>query len=366
MRKYFGAVALAAVALSVVLIGTAAGSTVVTPNGTWTAYPGQSTSFQAAVQQPIDSANTSNWTLKSKGAIPIMFKLSAGTGPLAFESIYSDNTTPNNGLGAPCYTGTGADHANDCSFLDWKSATPLTFADITKLSAVYAYTLGDCQGGSLRWTVTLKDTDNVAKNLDVHYQPGTGGIGLQNCAPGTSGANLIQSSDNIYVTQNFNGTHSFPSSYNNYYSDVLAQLGNLQVLDINLIVDSGWGAHGDQRVNLTSGTVGVGGSSPYEETFLPQPGSAVAPTCNLPEAHLRVTRVDPTPDGAVNEEPVQAPLVDSGDTFRTVDCKYMYNLSIPSLKNTGPGTYQIELLINGNPVPTPGSLNGKVLIDVRG
>ena len=74
----------------------------------------------------------------------------------------------------------------------------------------------------------------------------------------------------------------------------------------------------------------------------------------------------PTPDGLVNEEPVQAPLVDTGNSFRTVDCKYMYNLSIPSLKTTGPGTYQIEILINGTPVPTPCSLNEKVLIDVRG
>jgi hypothetical protein len=365
MRRYLVAAA-CAVAATLTIAGAAFGYTVITTShGTWTAYPGQSTSYQAAVQQPIDSANTSNWTLKSKGAIPIMFKLSAGTGPLAFESIYSDALSPYTGTG-PCGTGTTALHLNDCSFLDWQSATPLTFQDISELSAVYAYTLGDCQGGSLRWTVTLRDTDNVAKNLDVHYQPGTGGIGLQNCAPGTSGANLIESTDNIYVTQEFNGTHSFPSSYNNYYSDVLAQLGNLQVLDINLIVDSGWGAHGDQRVNLTSGTVGVNGSTPYTETFTPQAASAFAPTCNLPEAHLRVTRKDPTPDGAVNEEPVQAQLVDSGDLFRTVDCKYMYNLSIPKLVATGPGTYQIEILINGNPVPTPGSLNGKVLIDVRG
>jgi hypothetical protein len=354
MRRYL-VIAACAVAGTLMVAGAAFGvTTIVTSHGTWTAYPGQSASYQAAVQQPIDTANTSNWTLKSKGAIPIMFKLSAGQGPLIFESyVDSDPAT---------YA---------YSFLDWASSTSLTFSQLSTLIANYTFTVGDCQGGSLRWTVTLKDTDNVDKNLDIHYQPGADGVSHQNCAPGTSGANLIQSTDNIFVTQEFNGTHSFPSSYNNYYSDVLSQLGTLQVVDIALIVDSGWkDVTGDnigdpEKVNLTSATVGVSNGTPYTETFTPLPAGA-APTCTLPEAHLRVTRIDPQPDGAVNEEPVQTPLVDSGDKFRTVDCKYMYNLSIPKLVATGPGTYQIEILINGTPVPTPGSLNGKVLIDVRG
>ena len=59
--------------------------------GTWTQYPTGATEYQAEVQQPINTANTSNWNSKSKGAIPVMFKLSSRTGPAAFESIYSDN-----------------------------------------------------------------------------------------------------------------------------------------------------------------------------------------------------------------------------------------------------------------------------------
>ena len=39
------------------------------------------------MQQPINTANTSNWNSKSKGAIPVMFKLSSTTGPAVFESI---------------------------------------------------------------------------------------------------------------------------------------------------------------------------------------------------------------------------------------------------------------------------------------
>ena len=60
-----------------------------TPNtpaaGTWSQYPAGATEDQAAVQQPINTANTSNWNSKSKGAIPVMFKLSSTTGPAVFE-----------------------------------------------------------------------------------------------------------------------------------------------------------------------------------------------------------------------------------------------------------------------------------------
>jgi hypothetical protein len=65
----------------------------------------------------------------------------------------------------------------------------------------------------------------------------------------------------------------------------------------------------------------------------------------------------------INEEPVQASLVDSGNSFRIVDCKYQYILSIPSL--TGSGTYFTEIKIGGVTVPTPGSVGGKVTFDLK-
>src|SRR4029079_15359093 len=135
--------------------------------------------------------------------------------------------------------------SNDYSYLNWSSATPLTFADVANLSAVYDFTDGDCAGGSLRCTARLND-GGTNRNLDIHYQPGDGGIGQQICAPGTSGANLIASTDTIYVTQNLNGTHTFPSPYNNTYADAVAQLGSFPVVGMTLIVDSGWGANSDQ------------------------------------------------------------------------------------------------------------------------
>jgi hypothetical protein len=325
------------------LTGVAGASTVVTtPNGTWTAYPGQSASYSAAVQQPIDSGNTSNWSAKSKGAIPIMFKLSSGTGPFVFQSIWSDN---------PGIT------TNDYSFLEFDPTAPPTLAQITKLIANYQFTLGDCQGGSLRWTLYLND-GGVTRNLDIHYQPGHDSLSDQFCQPGTSGTNRVDltSSDPYVVINQFvypGSPYTFTSAnpaYNTTYADAVSQLGNLQVLGMNLALDSGWGVHSDQVVNLSSATVGVGGASPYEETFTPQPASAPAPTCNLPTATLRITKLDPAPDGPINEEPVQTSLVDNGNHFRVVDCKYQYNLSIPSLR--GAGTYRVEIQIAGSTVGT--------------
>jgi hypothetical protein len=289
------------------------------------------------VQQPINADGSSNFKANGKAVIPVKFGLSQGTGPFVFESIFSDNSND------------PATKANDYSFLDWQSKTPLTFADLTKLIANYQFTDGDCAGGSLRWTVTLND-GGTHRNLDIHYQPGAGGLSQQTCAPGTSGANLIQSTDAIYVTQEFNGTHSFPSSYNNTYQDAVSQLGSLPVVDIALIVDSGWGANGDQVVKLSSATVGVGGTNPYTETFTPQPESSLSATCPTQEATIKITKTDGVPIGDVNE-PVSIQPQDNNGIFRIVDCKYMYNLATSSL--SGVGTYKVSAKINGVEASNP-------------
>jgi hypothetical protein len=317
-----GAVAL----LTGLVAGPATASTVTTVNGTWTAYPGQSTTYQASVQQPINADGSSNFKANGKGVIPVKFALAQGTGAFVFQSVFSNN---------PAVT------SDDFSYLNWRSATPLTFADILNLSAVYQFTDGDCAGGSLRWTVRLND-GGVDRNLDIHYQPGAGGISQQTCAAGTSGANLIGSSDDIYVTQEFNGTHAFPSAYNNTYADAVAQLGSLPVVGMTLIVDSGWGDNGDQVVALTSATVGVGGATPYTETFTPQAGTPVAAVCPTASASISITKVDGAPSGDVNE-PLTVQPNDNNALFRIVDCKYLYNLATASL--SGVGTYTVKATI---------------------
>jgi hypothetical protein len=326
-------IALALVASLMVSIASA-NQVVTTPHGTWTAHPGQSAIYGAAIQQPINADGTSNFKANGRAVIPVKFALSQGTGPFVFQSIFSDN---------PGVT------TNDYSFLDWQSSMGLTFAQLAELSAVYEFTGGDCAGGSLRWTVTLND-GGTYRNLDIHYQPGANGISQQTCASGTSGQNLIGSTDTIYVTQEFNGTHSFPSSYNNTYADAVAQLGSLPVVDIALIVDSGWGANGNQVVVLTSATVGVGNGNPtpYTETFIPQPISPLTPTCPTLPASIRITKIAGTPSGDVNE-PITIQPQDTDGFFRIVDCKYMYNLATSSL--TGVGTYTVYATISGSEFP---------------
>src|SRR5262249_44714820 len=121
-----------------------ADQTVTTANGTWDGYPGQSASYQAAVQQPINTDGTSNFKANGRGVIPVKFVLSQGTGPFVFESIGSDTDTD-----------------NDYSYLSFTPNTPVTFNDITALSAAYAFTTGNCHGGALRWQVRTSPTQAV-------------------------------------------------------------------------------------------------------------------------------------------------------------------------------------------------------------
>ena len=118
------------------VVTPALASTVVTSNGTWTAYPGQAAVYQASVQQPINMDGSSNFKANGKAVIPVKFALSEGLGEFVFESILSD---------------VSAD--NDFSYVSFTPAAPVKFSEISELSAVYAFTEGNCHGGSLRWSV---------------------------------------------------------------------------------------------------------------------------------------------------------------------------------------------------------------------
>lgn len=339
MRRFLALFAAAALVLAIAL-PAAASTTVTTPNGTWTADPGQSTtSYSAAVQQPINANGLSNFKANGKTVIPVKFALSQGTGAFIFESyVDSDPAT---------YA---------YSNLNWSSNTAFTFAELTELNAVYDFTVGDCQGGSLRWTLTLVDS-GVERNLDVHYQPGANSLNDQFCAPGTSGQNLIGSSDTIYVIQEFTATHvgAFDSSYNTTYADAVDELGGLQVVGVSLIVDSGWkDVTGDaipdpEKVDLTSATVGVAsGAATYTDTFTPLPASALTSVCPTLQASIRISKVDGLPSGDVNE-PLTIQPQDNNGIFRIVDCKYMYSLATSSL--SGVGTYTVYATIGGTEFP---------------
>lgn len=321
--------------LATLLVSPAAAATT---EGTWTQYPTGATEYQAQVQQPINTMNTSNWSSKSKGAIPVMFKLSSRVGPAAFESIYEDATT-----------------ANDFAFMSFTPSSALTFNAITTLSTDYTFTLGDCHGGSLRWQVRTSPTEALHIYYGMPSEFGNGGIG--GCTPTSpggvdqSGINMIGHADLRYDTSQYAG-----GTFYDTYEHAKTLMGTLPVLRTSLVIDSGWG--GNQRLDVSNTTVN---DNVYQ--FVSSGGGTFAPTCSLPAATIEVGKSDPVVDGTVNEEPVQASLVDSGNAFRVVDCKYQYILSIPSLK--GAGTYYVELEIGGETVPTPSSPGGKVKFDIK-
>lgn len=354
---------LASIAALMVPAGSATAVTLTT--GTWTQYPAGAAEYQAEVQQPINTANTSNWSAKSKGGIPVMFKLSSRQGPAAFESIYGDAST-----------------ANDFAYASFDPAPEITFSQLANLSTDYAFTLGDCHGGSLRWQVRI-DADN--DGVRDPYKDGTGGDNdPSNDVPATgdpalfvyygaypnftdcttanqSGVNMLSLGDLRFDTSQFNWHADFGAvqgsgTFYDSYADALALFGNRRVINATLVVDSGWG--GNQRLTVSNTAAN---DNVYQ--FVSAGGGAFAPTCDLPAATIQVGKSDPVVDGAINEAPVQPSLVDEGGVFRQVDCKYQYVLSIPSL--AGSGTYYVEIEIDGVTVPTPASPGGKVKFDLK-
>ena len=66
-------------------------------------------------------------------------------------------------------------------------------------------------------------------------------------------------------------------------------------------------------------------------------------TCNLPPATIAVTRTAGGVNGPVDESVYNGPA-DNGSNFRISNCQYIYNLSASAM---GAGTYQVDIIING-------------------
>src|SRR6185369_623785 len=165
-----------------------------------------------------------------------------------------------------------------------------------------------------------------------------------------SGTNMIGLSDLRYDTSQVGGT------FYDTYAHAVELVGTLSITRASLVIDSGWG--GNQRLSVSNTTVN---GNIYQ--FVSSGGGAFLPTCTLPAATLEVGKDAVVATGDVNETAVQASLVDAGNAFRVVDCKYQFVLSIPSLQ--GSGTYEAQIWIDGIRVPTPSSPGGKVTFDLK-
>jgi hypothetical protein len=310
--------------IALALVASLMASVAWAQNGTWTAYPGQSASYGAAVQQPINADGSSNFKANGRAVIPVKFALSQGLGAFVFESISSPSPTE-----------------YEYSFLSFTPVGTVTFNDITQLSAVYAFTTGDCHGGSLRWSVRT----NLGSVFIYYGNPpqfGNGGFG--GCTPispqgaDQSGLNLITMSDLRYDTSQIPG-----GTFYDTYVHTQALIGTLQIIRVSLVLDSGWG--GDQRLTLSSATVAT---AAFSDTFTPQPPTPPTATCPTSQALIGITKVSTSPTGVVNEPETIQPQ-DNNGVFRIVDCKYMYNLATGSLM--GAGTYDVYATIDGTIFP---------------
>jgi hypothetical protein len=155
--------------------------------------------------------------------------LSSGVGPFVFESLESPFTY---------------------SFLNFSPNAVLTFGDVTNLTANYTWTLGDCRGGSLRWSVTVQ-TPSGYKTVHLFYgkTPELGNGGTNGCGGNASptfdqsGLNMIAlpQSEMIPGTGRFDLNQDFGGPAYGLYSEALATLGAYPVVSINLALDAGWG-----------------------------------------------------------------------------------------------------------------------------
>jgi hypothetical protein len=148
-----------------------------------------------------------------------------------------------------------------------------------------------------------------------------------------SGTNMIGLSDLRYDTSQYPGGNFYDT-----YAHAQSLMGTTPIIRASLVLDSGWG--GDQRLTLSSATVN-------DNTFVPPAESPLSATCPTQQASIKITKVDGTPSGDVNE-PITIQPQDNDGIFRIVDCKYMYNLATSSL--SGVGTYNVYAVINGTSI----------------
>lgn len=264
--------------------------------GEWsTSVVDDGTALEATVVPPLgkDDLNC------NRNVIPVKFNL--GDQNLLLSSDTSDTDT-----------------TNDFATLDFDPADELTVSELMNLTAVYEVVEGDCGGGSLRWSI-----DTTAGNVFVYY----GALpNFTDCsgAEGQSGINLLSLDDaRVDSSQVYAGTQ-----YNTWDAFVAANPG-LVVEGVSLVSDGGWSQpDGVQSFEVESATVN-------DNTYTGDEGE-----CDLPDATIRLL-------GANGEELTAQSVQGDSTSFREDDCQYIYNLV-----NPGPGTYTVEILVDGEVIGT--------------
>jgi hypothetical protein len=324
-----------------------------TTTGTWYFHPAQTFTsssiithgftYQAAVRPPINADGSSNWPAR-RGVIPVQFNLlAAPTTTTTTTTTYDPPVWQSLSDGSVSYAGLVL-------------TSTLTFNDIVNLSADYFFTTGDCAGGSLRWDVQVTH-NGVSQIVEVYYGNPNGPD--QGCSDANSGSgqNLITTS--LYANRfEMLGGWGVAGPVYTTYADALASTngGTDIVTAVQLTLDSGWRL--DQRANVSNVTVNDNTWVPKttETTTTTTTDGPYATTCTLPAAELRWAKNDNTVTGAINEAESIQPK-DTGQFYRQVDCKYIYNLDVSSL--SGVGTYTVWVRIGGVNLQVPATFDLK-------
>jgi hypothetical protein len=147
---------------------------------------------------------------------------------------------------------------------------------------------------------------------------------------------------------NSDGTSNWPAKSKGGIP-IMFKLSSSVLGGFRVAAGDGWQPFDGNFDALTVGVAGVETTYDFDGVgSLPATGTST-PTCDLPQATLKVTKTAGTATGEVNEIAVVQNF-DNGNVFRVVDCKYQYNLAIQSLP--GAGTYKVEIQIGGNTVGT--------------
>lgn len=343
-RGIYAPLGLALAAIAAAVAVGIAGAGAATTAGTWELIPAQSDTtgnpvetYKTAVRPPINADGSSVFSAK-RGVIPVQFDVLAGTatphtiGPVVFES-FNGGSDPTDASSTSPFAWSG---------LIFTPSTAMTFNDVQSLVSTYSFTTGDCHGGSLRWTINVDDGTTTGQNVHVYYgDPG----GVQSCTGSASGSgeNLMTTgATNRFEIQggwpNATGPVSTASGLYRTYDDASSVVGTDSVNWIGLIVDSGWG--GDQVINPDTLAASVNGDSWVRETEgTTYTYSDLAPTCDIPQAKIVITKTS-TSEGLEPNEDYSVQPKDTGVYFRNVDCKLIYNLDVSTLK--GAGAYKVQ------------------------
>ena len=357
---------IAVLIIASLMVFSASASTTI---GTWYLRPDQTFTtssvvthgfaYKSAVRPPINADGSSNWPAK-RGVIPVQFDLLAA--PSTTTTTITTYDPPVwqllQGYSYPdprSYTFVQLCLKKDLYGAGWCPDAPVipvfSVSQITNLSADYLFTTGDCHASSLRWDINVI-YNGVEQTVEIYY--GTPNGPDQGCSDLNSGSgqNLITTgiTPNRFEMLGGWGVDPVPPVYTTYDRAIASTNGGTDlVVSVQLTLDSSFA--GDQKVNDNTWV-----PKTTETTTTTTTDGAYAKTCTLPAAELRWAKNDATPSGAVNEAESIQPK-DTGQFYRQVDCKYIYNLDVSSLSGTG--TYTVWVRIGGVNIQVPATFDLK-------